>query len=233
MQKPHILIVDDDAELCAYIKEYLLAKDIETHVCGNAQLGLGYLESHSPDLCVLDIEMPVTNGFELAKSIAEKYPYMPFLFLTGQSDRNERIKGLQLGADDYITKPFSLEELFLRIKVVLKRTQDTVIRREESHRFSLGKLLFDSDYQRVEVLTETFNLSDIENKLLSILCQNLNEEVQRDFILKAIWGENDYYKNRSLNVYVTRLRKLLALEPNVQLLNLHGKGYKLVFQTET
>ncbi len=223
-----ILVVDDDNDLALFIKEYLEAKNLLVHTCSSGKMALAYLKNNTPNLCILDVMMPMMDGFDLAAEIRKLSSEMPFLFLTGQNEKQERLRGLRLGAEDYILKPFSLEELFLRIGNILKRVTPEKKEKKPESLIALGKLIFDTNYQSVTHKENVNKLSGIENKLLAMLCANLNKQVDRDFILTEIWGETDEYKSKSLNVYITRLRKILAPDPSIELLNLHGQGYKLV-----
>jgi len=226
-----VLLVDDDKEMLEYTSEYLQAKGLETHCCSRAQLVLPFLDNNPADICVLDVNMPVINGFELAEQIKQKHPELPFLFLSGQTAKEHRISGLKIGADDYIIKPFSLEELFLRIQIILNRKSRN---REEntnhSRVFYLGKIAFDSDYRLLNFLENSIRLSSIENQILTILCKHGNECVSRSELMNHVWGDTDIYKSRSLNVYINKLRKYLETEPDIEIVNEHGKGYKLVFK---
>ena len=228
-QKKHILIVDDDRALSPLVAEYLQAKNFETTLCHNAEEGLKKFRSLDIDLCVLDIKMPIKNGFALAHEIREFSSDIPYLFLTSESAKEMRIEGLKMGADDYILKPFSMEELFLRIQLILKRSffQNNQKKENRSH-YKIGKLNFDSNTRQLSDGNEVINLSTIETQLLQMFCESNNGYVERENALKLIWNDDDMIRTRSLNVYVSKLRKHLESDPTISFLNVHGSGYKMV-----
>lgn len=225
-----VLLVDDDSEFAELVKEYLEAKGDKVHVVNAPGYAVDVVEREPIDVCILDINMPGMDGFELAALLKEKFQELPFVFLSGQGGKEERLKGLYLGADDYMVKPFSLEELHLRIHGIMRRIykQPTIREAKAEKMIYLGKIVFDPDYQQLNVIKRIVRLTSIENRLLKILCDHLNNAVSREEIMQGIWGNFDEYKSKSLNVYITRLRKYLEDEPNAEILNLHGEGYKLV-----
>jgi len=223
-----LLLVDDDRSLSPMVKEYLEAKDFECHLHHNAYDAYEHLKKSSFDLCILDIRMPLKNGFQLAEEIKVLHPDTPFLFLTGNVEKDDRIKGLEAGADDYITKPFSMQELFLRIKAILKRTEMYSIAKKSVSQFDLGKYKFNAESREIYDSSEPIKLSSIESKLLRMFCESEDGIIYRDIALKQIWDDENSFRERSLNVYVSKLRQYLKGDPNIEILNIHGTGYKLI-----
>jgi two-component system, OmpR family, response regulator len=231
MTPPAILIIDDDKELQGYLSEYLEARGAKTTACSHANLAMPFLEKNKVDICILDVNMPALNGFDLARQIREIHPNLPFLFLSGQNGKNDRIQGLKLGADDYITKPFSLEELFLRIQNILHRYQQKQQEpepEEKVHKSTIGHFVVNWHARTLEHFNQPVKLSEIECQILKMLCDSKNELVPRETIIDAVWGTFDEYKSRSLNVYIAKLRKCLSLDKQLEILNVHGRGYKLI-----
>jgi len=224
--KPHILFVDDEQQFSAMTMEYLEAKGYKVTLKHSADDGLAVFKSNQFDCCIFDVKMPIKDGFSLAEDVRELDENIPIIFLTGQTQKEDRIKGLTIGADDYITKPFSMEELFLRIKVILKRTQ--IQEKKQPDQFKIGKYTFDANARELKIGEESNKLSAIEASLLQLFCENLNGIVQRDFALNRIWQDEDYLKGRSLNVYVSKLRSFLKEDKNIEILNVHGEGYRMV-----
>lgn len=223
----HLLLVDDDRSLSPMVKEYLEAKEFECHLYHNAYDALEQLKKRGFDLCILDIRMPLKNGFQLAEEIQQLHPNTPFLFLTGNIEKDDRIKGLEAGADDYITKPFSMQELYLRIKAILKRTEMHSITKRAITQFEVGKYKFNSDSREIYDVSDPIKLSAIESKLLKMFCESEDGIILRDNALRQIWDDENSFRERSLNVYVSKLRQYLKGDPNIEILNIHGTGYKL------
>lgn len=221
-----ILYIDDDLELSELVEEYLQGKDISVRLLHNPDHVLPELQNQTYDLCLMDVKMPGKDGFMLAEELTENNVITPFLFLTGQTRKEDRIKGLRLGAQDYISKPFSLEELYLRILNIARRTDQQ--QAKPISQFKLGDYVFKADYGELIHQGTTENLSTTESKLLRLFCDRMNELVLREEILVTIWGENDYYKGLSLNVYITRLRKRFETTEDISIINEHGKGYRFV-----
>lgn len=223
---PHILFVDDEQQFSEMTKEYLEAKGFNVTLKHSADEGLSSFKVNAYNICIFDVKMPIKDGFSLAEDIRALDENIPIVFLTGQTQKESRIKGLTIGADDYITKPFSMEELFLRIKVILKRV--TVQEKKNPDHFKIGKYSFDALARELKLGVETVKLSAIEAKLLELFCKNLNNIIQREFALNRIWQDEDYLKGRSLNVYVSKLRSFLKGDENIEILNVHGEGYRMV-----
>jgi DNA-binding response OmpR family regulator len=179
------------------------------------------------DICILDIMMPKKDGFSLAKDIRAVNPDIPIIFLTAKNLKDDVIEGFKLGADDYITKPFSMEELIFRIEAILRRTSLESQTTNEAV-YTLGKYTFDTRKQTLVDAEKTVKLTTKESDLLKLLCQNANKVLERNYALKSIWIDDNYFNARSMDVYITKLRKHLKDEPSVEIINVHGKGYKLI-----
>lgn len=226
-QKTKLLLAEDDENLGLLLKEYLLAKGFEADLYPDGEAAYkGFMKEHY-DICILDIMMPKKDGFTLAKDIRIVNPDIPVIFLTAKNLKEDVLEGFKLGADDYITKPFSMEELILRIEAILRRTT------QESQSnvqpiFTLGKYTFDTRKQTLSDAEETVKLTTKESDLLKLLCQNANKVLERNYALKSIWIDDNYFNARSMDVYITKLRKHLKDEPTVEIINVHGKGYKLI-----
>lgn len=222
-----ILFVDDEMQFSAMVAEYLQEKGFEVILKHNATDGLAAFRTTRADCCILDVKMPFKDGFSLAADIRDLDEQVPIIFLTGQTTREDRIKGLTIGADDYVTKPFSMEELYLRIKAVLRRVGYQEETREQD--FILGQYTFDPiSRELIFDDSQPIRLSAMESKLLQLLFKHKNKLVTRDFVLSKVWQDDDQLKSRSLNVYINKLRNYLKKDPNIEILNAHGEGYKLV-----
>lgn len=223
-----VLLVDDDRAFSPLVKEYLEAKGFRTELKHNADDGLAAFRRGGFDICVLDVKMPMKDGFALAQDIRSFDPHMPILFLTGQTDREDRIKGLALGADDYVTKPFSLEELFLRIQAIMRRVKGQSAKKRETAMLHIGAFSFNPAARELRHGERLVKLTAIESKLLLLFLESGNGVISRDAALRQIWGDDDLLRGRSLNVYVSKLRSLLRDDPRIGILNVHGEGYQLV-----
>lgn len=226
--KPKLLIVEDDPNLGEILSEYLSLKGFETTLKRDGEEG-GIAFNRDPyDLCILDLMMPKKDGFTLAQEIREKDENTPIIFLTAKSMKQDIIKGFTIGADDYMTKPFSMEELLLRIQAILKRS----IKGEEEepfpNPFNLAGLTYYYDENRLVTPKREINLTTKENELLKIFFEHINKTVQRSIALKKIWKDDSYFNARSMDVYIAKIRKYLQDEPNLKILTIHGEGFKLV-----
>jgi two-component system OmpR family response regulator len=232
METPTLLLIDDEVQYSELTKEYLEMKGCKVMLKHDGQAGLDAFKSHPFDLCVLDIKMPKKDGFMLAEEIKEINEAIPIIFLTGQSLKEDKIKGLMLGADDYLTKPFSMEELYLRIRAILKRVKvQEKTNTFDSYQWGLSS--FDPELRELTVSGERVKLTSIESKLLKLFCEHQNRVLTRDVAMMGIWGDEEHYRGYSLNVYVSKLRKFLKADPSVEILNLHGEGYKLIVKQNT
>lgn len=226
-QKTKLLLAEDDENLGLLLKEYLVAKGYDADLYPDGEAAYkGFMKEHY-DICILDIMMPKKDGFTLAKDIRIVNADIPVIFLTAKNMKDDVLEGFKLGADDYITKPFSMEELIMRIEAILRRTsQDGQSSSQQI--FTLGKFTFDTRKQTLSEGEESVKLTTKESELLKLLCQNANKVLERNYALKSIWIDDNYFNARSMDVYITKLRKHLKDEPSVEIINVHGKGYKLI-----
>lgn len=222
-----ILLAEDDANLGMLLREYLVAKNYDTTLCEDGNIAYEAFLKKPFDICILDVMMPHKDGFTLAKDIRKINSDIPIIFLTAKSLKEDVLEGLKLGADDYITKPFSMEELLLRIEAILRR-----INPQEQHtalEFTIGSMKFEPEKQiLIRENEEVVKLTTKESELLRLLCVNANKVMERNIALKTIWEDDNYFNARSMDVYITKLRKHLKTEENVEIINVHGKGYKLI-----
>lgn len=222
-----ILLAEDDSNLGGLLRTYLSAKNYETMLFTNGRSALEGFPSEHFDLCILDIMMPEMDGITLAGEIRKLDPSIPVIFLTAKSQKEDIIEGFISGADDYITKPFSMEELLYRIEAILRRTQTGPASHPENP-YTIGTYVFDSVKQLLSHKGQTIKLTTKESELLELLCRHNNEILERNFALKTIWIDDNYFNARSMDVYITRLRKYLRKDLSVKILNVHGRGYKLI-----
>ncbi len=230
MEKAKILLAEDDVNLGSVLKQYLNAKGYDVDLCIDGEDAFKSFMENEYDLCVLDVMMPKKDGFTLAKDIRRINSKIPFLFLTVRSMKEDVLKGFELGADDYITKPFNMEELLMRLEAILRRTG----RMTESKQtvFQIGKFTFDSVKQTLKIGDEVRKLTTKENELLKLLASNMNEVVERNYALKLVWGDDSFFNARSMDVYITKLRKYLQEDPSVKIINVHSVGFKLITNAE-
>jgi two-component system OmpR family response regulator len=227
MDKIKVLLAEDDSNLGTLLKEYLDAKGYNTTLAINGKQGFEYFSKGKFNICILDVMMPLKDGFTLAKEIKAIDENVPIIFLTAKSMQEDTLEGFKAGADDYITKPFSMEELLLRIKAILKRTNNTSPASDEKD-FSFGNCKFDYMRQIINIHGVQYKLTTKEAELLRLLCANINQVLDRNIALKSIWQDDSYFNSRSMDVYITKLRKYLKNDSSIELLNVHGKGFKLL-----
>ena len=224
-----VLLAEDDLNLGSLLKQYLVAKGYEIDLVFDGETAYKLFMKNKYDLCLLDVMMPKQDGFTLGKNIKRINSKMPIIYLTAKSLKEDVIKGFSLGADDYMTKPFEMEELLVRIEAVLRRTQKTKVK---EIKFTIGNFRFDSLKQELSSENNTSKLTTKENNLLRILAKNQNELVERNYVLKEVWGDDSIFNARSMDVYITKLRKYLQDDESVKILNVHSKGFKLVTDIE-
>jgi len=224
MKSKKILLVEDDPNLGFVIKDNLVINSFDVDLCGDGELGLASFEKNHFDLCILDIMLPKMDGLMLAQKIRDQNQNIPIIFLTAKSLSQDKIAGFKLGADDYITKPFSMEELICRIEVFLKRSRSQV---EPKSSWQLGEYLFNYSDLSLSQNGIIQKLTRRESDLLLYLCENQNVVTKREDILLKIWGDDDYFKGRSLDVFISRLRKYLSDDPKIDIINYHGVGFKI------
>ena len=227
MNNIRILLAEDDSNLGILLKNYLTAKNYETNLYVNGIQALEAFRHKTFDLCILDIMMPEMDGLTLAKEIRLANPEIPVIFLTAKNQQEDVLDGFRSGADDYITKPFSMEELLLRIEAILRRmTVPAITKKEDSYK--IGHYNLDPLKQILSYKDQQINLTTKECELLELLCRNENLILERNFALKTIWTDDNYFNARSMDVYISRLRKYLSKDPSVKIVNVHGRGYKLI-----
>lgn len=222
-----ILLAEDDNNLGILLRNYLSAKNYGTELFINGNLALEAFSKGSFGLCILDIMMPEMDGLTLAREIRLTNPDMPIIFLTAKNQKDDIIEGFKSGADDYITKPFSMEELLYRIEAILRRTSSSGVTKKDDS-YNIGGYSFNPLKQMLVYEDQTIKLTTKESELLELLCRHGNEILERNFALKTIWIDDNYFNARSMDVYITRLRKYLRKDLSVKILNVHGRGYKLI-----
>jgi two-component system OmpR family response regulator len=227
MNNTRILLAEDDSNLGNLLRNYLAAKSYETTLCVNGRIALEAFSREKFNLCILDIMMPEMDGITLAREIRLTNPAIPVIFLTAKNQKEDILEGFKSGADDYITKPFSMEELLYRIKAILRRSDNSSVNKKEEF-YKLGEYSFDPMKQLLVYRDKHVKLTTKESELLELLCRHGNEILERNFALKTIWIDDNYFNARSMDVYITRLRKYLMKDTSVKILNVHGKGYKLI-----
>ncbi|MDX1544442.1 MAG: response regulator transcription factor [Christiangramia sp.] len=227
-RKNKILLVEDDESLGYLLTEYLKIKDFEVSWAKDGKVALDLIDKHSYNLVILDVMLPDIDGFSLAKKIRMGYPHTPFIFLTARSLKIDVLKGFSLGAMDYLKKPIDEEELVARIEVLISRLHPNEVELKEQQKIhQIGEYVFDSKNQNLQYHNESFNLTARENDLLLYLLSNKNQLCLHKDILDLLWGKNDYFNRKSLNVFISRLRKYLKLDPKISIENLHKKGFIL------
>lgn len=219
-----ILLAEDDENLGPLLKEYLKAKSYDTDLVTNGEEAYKHFLRNPYDICILDIMMPIKDGLTLAKEIRMINSNIPIIFLTAKSLKDDVLEGFKTGADDYITKPFSMEELLMRIQAILRRTK----KEPDKNIYTIGKYKFDANKQILHIGDNTHKLTTKESELLKLLCVNENQVLERNYALKAIWIDDNYFNARSMDVYITKLRKYLSEDSSIEILNIHGKGFKLL-----
>ena len=222
-----ILLCEDDPNLGSLLREYLVAKDYEVDLMPDGELGYQAFVENEYDLCIFDVMMPNKDGFTLASDIRKKDPKVPIIFLTVKALKQDILEGFKIGADDYITKPFSMEELLFRIEAIMRRVNMQKLQLGTTE-YKFGRFMFDYQKQILTFDEEKHKLTTKEAEMLRALLQNANQILERNAALKAIWGEVTYFNARSMDVYITKLRKILQQDPDISIVNIHGKGYKLV-----
>jgi len=232
MDKIKILLVEDEIFLGQIIKESFETRGFEVEHFIDGEKGLEGYENSKPDICVLDVMLPLMDGFSLAKEIKKLNPNQPIIFLTAKSMTEDVVEGFNIGADDYVRKPFSMEELIMRVKAVLGRKSTIEIKKDQEQvkEYQIGQYKFFPIKQELLYRADIKKLTSRESELLRILCENKNNLVERDVILKQLWGDDSFFNARSMDVFITKLRKHLKSDPEVELINVRGRGYKLIFE---
>jgi len=225
MSKIRILLAEDDANLGLVLSTFLKAKNFDVSLCVNGEIALERFKTQMFDFLILDVMMPIKDGFSVAKEIRETDQDIPILFLTAKSMQDDKLKGFSSGADDYMTKPFGMEELLARINAILKRTYKG---NQRETIFEIGDVSFNYATQKITIDGEESKLTTKENELFYVLVKNKGEILDRNAALRHVWGDDNYFNGRSMDVYITKLRKLIKKSDKVEILNVHGKGFKLL-----
>ena len=225
-EKLSILLCEDDENLGMLLREYLNAKGYAAELYPDGEAGYKAFLLKRFDMCVLDVMMPKKDGFTLAQEIRQTNTDIPIVFLTAKTLKEDVLEGFKIGADDYLTKPFSMEELTFRIEAIMRRIHGKRVK--ESSVYRLGRFTFDTQKQQLTIDGTVKKLTTKESELLALLCAHANEILQRDFALKTIWIDDNYFNARSMDVYITKLRKHLKEDESLEIINIHGKGYKLI-----
>ncbi len=226
MSKANVLLAEDDVALGFVIKDNLMHEGFEVTHCTDGEQAWQQFQKKSFDICLLDINMPVRDGFSLAKKIRQQSDVIPILFLTAKSLEEDKIKGFQAGADDYITKPFSIAELQLRMEVFLRRTKKLLA--DDIEEYQIGKLKFVYNELKIYNGADVISLTQRECDLLRFFAQHINKVLKREEVLRNVWGKEDYFLGRSMDVFITKLRKYLKADPTVVLETIHGVGFRLL-----
>ncbi len=225
--KPFVLLAEDDVNMGLILQSFLTAKDFEVLLARNGNEALQLYHQHNGiDLALVDVMMPEKDGFSLAADLKQVSPGLPLIFLTAKSMQDDILRGFDIGADDYITKPFSMDVLLARITALLNRTLQ--VQRDADQPLQVGKLLFDFSRQLISNGKDSVKMTSKEAQLLKLLVDNKNAVMDRKTALDLIWGNDDYYSSRSMDVYITKLRKMLKMDKTIELINIHGQGYKLM-----
>ena len=223
-----LLLVEDDTNLGNVLQEYLIDRGFQTDLAVDGDKGWQAFVDKTYDLCIFDVMMPKKDGFSLAKQVRMSGRDVPIIFLTAKSMKEDTMQGFRVGADDFITKPFDREELVMRIEAVLRRYKKEVTQETTEQLYNVGLFTFDYNHQLLKSENHTSKLTSKESELLKLFCQNINQPISRSFTLKTIWGDDTYFNARSMDVYITKLRKYLREDPSIQIMNLHGEGFKLM-----
>ncbi|MBU3714229.1 MAG: response regulator transcription factor [Ferruginibacter sp.] len=225
--KPKILLCEDDTNLGQVLKNYLELNDYEVILERDGRLGLAAFQREKVDICLLDVMMPNMDGFKVAEEIRDINPDVPLFFLSAKTLKEDIIQGYKLGADDYITKPFDSEVLLHKIKAILKRNEE-VQKEEAKTEYDLGNYHFNPRLRELSVNGKVQTLSPKENELLKMLAEYKNDLLPRETALKKIWGSDTYFNGRSMDVYIAKLRKYLKEDSKLEIVNIHGNGFRLV-----
>lgn len=227
--KLKLLLAEDDLSLSTILKAYLEAKSYQVVLCENGQSAFEqFVKERDFEFCLFDVMMPQLDGFELAKKIRKIDSKIPILFLTAKAMQQDVLEGFNIGADDYITKPFSMEELLVRMEAVLRRSNPESFNKKEEEEYQIGKYKFNYTLQTLKIDLKEQKLTSKEADLLKLFCENRNKVLDRSTALNYIWHNDSYFNARSMDVYISKLRKYLKEDKNIELMNVHGVGFKLV-----
>lgn len=224
--KLNILLAEDDENLGLLLHTFLNSKGYNVKLVRNGKIAIEQFNLGKFDFCILDVMMPEMDGFSVAKEIRELDKKIPIIFLTAKALQEDKLNGFAVGADDYLTKPFSMEELLARIEAITRRTSQNVSKSND--KLLIGNFQFDTNTRILHLTSGEIKLTTKENQLLSLLAKNQNEIIDRQATLRAIWGDDNYFNGRSMDVYIAKLRKLLKEDPRIEIMNVHGKGFQLI-----
>ncbi|WP_167619784.1 response regulator transcription factor [Maribellus sediminis] len=228
-----ILLVEDDEALRFIVKDNLEQNGYEVEAAADGQIALDFFEKNKFDLIILDVMLPKIDGFQVAEKIRKSNEHVPIIFLTARSMTEDKIKGLTIGGDDYIPKPFSMEELLLKIKIFLRRSQSLPLESQAGNGFiKIGRFLFHSEELSLTIDDSTRSLTLKEAELIRFFAEHPNKVLSRNEILEKVWGSDDYFLGRSLDVFISRLRKYFKADPSVKIINLHGIGFRFSVKKE-
>ena len=225
-EKTRILLCEDEENMGMLLREYLQAKGYYAELCPDGDAGYKAFLKGKFDICVLDVMMPIKDGFTLAQEIRAVDADIPIIFLTQKTMNEDILEGFKIGADDYITKSFSMEVLVARIETILRRVRGK--KYKENAMYKIGRFQFDTKKQVLSIDGNQTKLTTKESELLGLLCAHRNEILLRDYALKTVWSDDNYFNARSMDVYITKLRKHLKADDSIEIINIHGKGYKLI-----
>ncbi len=233
IENKKILLVEDDPNFGTVLKDYLAMNDYDVTHAKNGMEGFARFKSGNYDLCILDVMMPYKDGFTLAKEIREKDSEIPIIFLTAKALKEDVLKGYKVGADDYLNKPFDSEVLLMKIKAIINRKSQNSIADSKEFEFKIGDFFLNSKLRFLSYRDEKpVKLSPKENELLRLLALHKNDLMPRELALKKIWREDSYFTSRSMDVYIAKLRKYLSKDPGVEIVNIHGEGFRLIVKDE-
>lgn len=227
-KKMTILLAEDDENLGTLLNTFLRSKGYEVDLARNGKTAFEKFVKSHPDFCIFDVMMPEMDGFTLAKEVREIDKKVPILFLTAKSMKDDKLQGFSIGADDYMTKPFSMEELLARITAIMRRTEPSETAQDSE--LTIGKFKYEPELRLLHLADGVKKLTTKENQLLTLLVKNENEVLDRQATLRAVWGDDNYFNGRSMDVYIAKLRKLLKDDPSIEIMNVHGKGFKLIIK---
>lgn len=225
-KKLKVLLAEDDDNLGLLLHTFLVSKGFEVKLTRNGKIALQEFNASNFDFCIFDVMMPEMDGFSVAKEIREINKHVPILFLTAKSLEADKLSGFEVGADDYMTKPFTMEELLARMKAITRRTAG--ITQSNNEKRKIGKIEYEPQLRMLHLAEGPVKLTTKENQLLDLLTKNSNEVIDRQATLRAIWGDDNYFNGRSMDVYIAKLRKLLKEDPSIEIMNVHGKGFQLL-----
>lgn len=227
MEKRNILLVEDDFNLGIVVQDFLSLEGYTVHLCRDGKEGLQKFNKNKYDVCLLDVMLPEKDGYEIAEDIRKVDKEIPIIFLTAKSNPEDKVKGFKAGGDDYITKPFNREEFLLRIKAILRRANNEMDEDENEGIINLGGYELDFQNLKLSHQQEERKLTKRETAILKLLSENRNKVIERSLVLNLIWGDDNYFNGRSLDVFITKLRKYLKYDEHIQINNIHGVGFKL------